>query len=166
MFQQRPNRNEGGKFLKIVSGQPAVKVILRGEPRLYQVHFDEAAKKSIDCTGPGCPLCRLSASKDRFQVNALTREGDAYVAKILEGNGFMYDTLSDLVAAGYVLQETILLILKEGAGMQTKTKITPSPVRLPAETLQILSQVPLHPIHGEDTPSVPPSDPHFDDVPF
>jgi len=167
-FQKRENRSSGSKFLKIETDKPAIPVILRGEPSLFQSHFDNATKRSAECTGDGCSSCKGgSPSKDRFRINAIVREGEAYLAKIFEGNGFTYDYLASLVNDGWDLEKTVLNISKTGQGTQSKVMITPTPKVLPPETLNLISKVPLIPLTKDEHKSYE-SDPGFDpdNIPF
>lgn len=172
MWSERQNKGGGAaRFLKIESGKPPVAAIFRGEPRLFQSHFDNATRRSSECTGDGCVGCKTSQPKDRFRVNAIVREGDSYVSKIFEGNGFTYDHVVSLMKAGYEIEKTVLMISKTGSGTQAKTIITPTPKPLSPEAEAIISKTPLLKLTNDQEgqpPGQEAGDPGFDpsSVPF
>jgi hypothetical protein len=122
----KKSENAGGKnFLKLKAGDK-VKGIFRGEPLDFRIHW--ITGRSSECPGLAtCEHCKTGTkSAFRFRINFITKENDAYVAKILEQGWTTYELLESLHEP-YNLEKTVVEITRRGEGLNTSYTVVPLP---------------------------------------
>ena len=142
-------------FLKLGDGEE-VTGIFRGE--IYRLKKHWSASRSIECIGFGCPVCPAEAESNakekdekkhrfamfRFRVNFVTTINGQWVAKIFEGGGELYDTLTNLDKK-FDVTKTVVDISRQGMKQNTKYQITPRPDQpLTADIESMINSVRLH----------------------
>jgi hypothetical protein len=108
---------EGGStsYLKLEDGQ-AVKVVIRGEVNTFYAHWVGGGAPNVICEGRGKPCCdKYGKAIFRFRVNVLVEENGAYVAKMLEQGGTLYDSIA-AIAEEYALDDYIMRLSRKGKG--------------------------------------------------
>jgi hypothetical protein len=149
-------------YLKI-KDKEKVKVIFRGDPFEYDIHW--FAKKSSLCEGVGCRYCaENNKAKFRFKINAVVRGEDGkFVAKIFEQGPLFYADLREIGKAGYEIEKTVLIISRDGTGLDTTYSVLPAKDALTPLLENELEKVQLHNLADPGTGTTNSTD---DDVPF
>lgn len=112
-------------FIKL-GDKESVRGIFRGEPFDFRQHWDESQQRSINCTGPGCEICaKGDRPKFRFRINFVVKEGDGYVAKIIEQGAKFYEQLKTTHESGYELDKHAMQITRTGKGTSTTYTLMP-----------------------------------------
>lgn len=148
MFPDRPRSSSpgssGGLFLKLVSGQPPIRGLLVGTPKLFKTHYrGDRGLPSLDCLAlPECPECaKGNRPGDRFKINFIIRENGTYVSKILEGSWKLYDNLAAIHKSGYDLSKNLIELSK--AGKETIALPLPVGGQVSEQQLAQIKSVPL-----------------------
>jgi hypothetical protein len=115
-------------FIKLKSGE-SIQGVFRGDPYDFRIHWLKAESRSVVCDGK--ELCKLCASGDkssfRFRLNFIVKEGEDYLAKVIEQGWTSYQALINLQESGYDLEKQIIQISRQGTGLNTSYSIIPSP---------------------------------------
>ena len=119
---------ETRNFLKLKSGE-SIQGVFRGDPYDFRIHWLQKEQRSVLCEGKDkCPVCKLGEkSSFRFRINFITRDGEGYVAKVFEQGWQSYQALINLQESGYDLEKQIMMISRQGTGLNTAYSIIPSP---------------------------------------
>lgn len=123
-FKATPPKG-AGNLVKLTSGA-SITGVFRGEPVEFWNHW--IAKRGIRCSGPGCQHCAAGDSpRFRFQLNFVTQENGALVAKVFEGAGEVYEMLKALNGES-VLEWLKVKVIRQGSGQNdTKYFVMPLP---------------------------------------
>lgn len=161
----KPKTKDHRSFVKLTDGQ-TVTGIFRGEAFEFRTHWHE--RRSVVCPGDGCELCMTKDKpKYQFRVNFITKENEAYIAKIWQGSYNFYDQLRDL-NTDYPIDQNILKITRDGSGLHTKYKALPIlNSQITPELEAKISQIPLNELgHITDFEKEPADGPDLSDIPF
>ena len=137
----------GTMFLRLKDGE-AVKVIPRGENKVFYVKWNGSASEEVDRSEPG--------AKFRFKFNVVMNEGGKYVAKIFENGPSLYNALKEL-AEDYDLEKTVIKIKREGSGLETRYHAMPMPTQLGEDQLAAIAAVELPDLDGKKDQGFGPS---------
>ncbi len=154
-------------FAKIEDGKSMVG-LLAGDPYLFKSHWN--GKGSQVCTAD-CEMCK-SGNKptSRFRVNFIVKEGEAYVAKILE-QGYNFGLMLEDFKERNDVRNTIIEIFRKGKGLhdtryrvEARKDIPLTPSRL--EAIKSVSLKDLHESPVKQVESEPPKFNENEDIPF
>lgn len=169
----RAKSQDTRNFIKLKAGE-SIQGVFQGDPYEFKTHWLQNEQRSVLCDNPAlCAVCKLGDKpKFRFRVNFVVKEGDAYAAKVLEQGWTSYQALENLQESGYNLEKQIIVITRQGAGLNTSYSIIPSPKGLINGDAEVkIKEVKLndlgHVTEAEKEPAevVPPA--HTDeDLPF
>lgn len=167
-FKTRP-KGLDADFLKIEAGQ-SVEGVFRGDPVDFYQHWPKGGEKSI-CSGSGCPSCAAGVKRNfRFLINFVMKENAAYVAKVWEQSGTVYDDMRGLHESGYDLEKTVVRITRKGNGKDTTYHIVPKPDgKLTPATEKAIAAVKLNELGqgaSESTPAREPGEDAQEEAPF
>lgn len=124
IFVPRPKGLGKDAFLKLVDGEE-VKGVFRGEPYRFLRHWSN--QRSVECIGDGCPVCAVDKENRpsfRFRINFLTSRDGKWFAKIFEGGGDLYDSLTSLDRK-FDLSSTVVDITRRGTKQNTRYEVIP-----------------------------------------
>jgi hypothetical protein len=114
----------GSGFLKMADGESVEGLVVLDKPKFFFTHW--IGTKSELCTGD-CSYCRAGEGRrSRFRVNFIHKEGDKWVAKILEQGTKFWLELQDLDEDGHDFKKTAVKIKRRGLKLETVYKITAS----------------------------------------
>lgn len=164
-----PKSEDTRNFLKLKDGE-TLKGVFRGEFNHFRIHWSDS--RSVLCTGKeACDLCmKGDKSKFRFRANFIVKDGEAYVAKVIEQGWNFYETLRALNEGDYELEKYVMKITRNGTGLHTSYAAIPAPNGLVNTQMEaVLSKVQLnnlgHITESEVEPiDAPPAD--LSDIPF
>lgn len=123
----RAKSEDSRNFIKLKADE-SVTGVFRGDPFDYRIHWLQKEQRSVLCEGKECPVCQLGdKSKFRFRVNFVVREGEGYLAKVLEQGWTSYQAMINLQESGYDLEKQVIVITRRGTGLNTSYTIIPSP---------------------------------------
>jgi hypothetical protein len=165
-------RGEGDGLPRVkLKDKESIKGVLRGDPKIFYQHW--IGSVSHPCPGrQTCSHCAQGVrSAFRFKLNFITKEGDQYVAKILEQGSKLYDQL-EAINTDWPLEKSVIKVTRNGSG-QNDTTYLATPVQALTEVQ--LKQIAAVPLHNLD--EIPESDakrdeilnpekPHEEDIPF
>lgn len=140
----KPKFEDTRNFLKLKPSE-SVSGTFRGDPYDFKIHWND--NRSILCPGKEkCDLCIAGEKpKFRFRVNFIMKEGNDYVAKVIEQGWTFYETLRSLNESDYELEKYMMKITRQGSGMNTSYTIIPAPNGLlTSEVEKKVSQVVLN----------------------
>lgn len=137
LFTPRPKGLGRESYLSLGDGEE-VTGIFRGDIYTFKKHWSQT--RSVECAGEGCSTCKAEAERNaleedpkkrkfpgfRFRINFVTSRDGKWVAKIFEGGGELYDTLTTLDKK-FDLTKTVIDITRQGLKQNTKYQITPRP---------------------------------------
>lgn len=131
-------------FLKLKDGESATGVLV-GDPFELKNHW--TGSKSERCTqDENCEHCNAGKKPTfRFRLNFIVKEGENYVAKILEQGWKTYEALRELNVE-YALEKHLIKISRKGSGLND-TVYSVIPVKdgsLSEAKLETISKVKLH----------------------
>lgn len=174
----RAKSEDTRNFIKLKGGE-SVTGVFRGDPYDFRIHWLQKEQRSVLCEGKEkCPVCELgNKSSFRFRVNFIVKEGEAYVAKVLEQGWTSYQALMNLQESGYDLEKQIMVITRQGTGLNTSYSFIPSPKGLATpDSLKQIAAVKLNDLgHVTEAEKEPPEGPHSvhedpgpsdEDIPF
>lgn len=115
----RDDIDSGGpsNFIKL-KDKETIAGVLRGEPHETYVLWDNKVKTEVMAGAPG--------AKFNFKINFIIKDGTTYVAKVLEGGAQIYRQLAKL-SQEWDLDETLILISRDGTGLDTEYTVMPAP---------------------------------------
>lgn len=130
--------NGPSNFVKLKDGEQ-IAGMLAGEPREGFVMWDNKVKTEVPEGTPG--------SKLNFKINFVVKEGTSYVAKVLEGGVQIYKQLATL-AKEWDLDETVIIIRRDGTGLDTEYSVMPAPPKQQPskEALEFIKSIELNDI--------------------
>lgn len=159
------NSSSSGKdFIKIQDGKSVVG-LCAGDPYEFFQHW--VGKKSEECIGEMCKLCRDGSPKERFRINFIVKEANGYVAKIFEQGPTVYGLLRT-ISKRYPLNETLIEICRSGSGLNdTSYSILPMDKSLVTpEKLELIKKVKLHDLTLKEQKETVPSIDNDETIPF
>jgi hypothetical protein len=124
LFAPRPKSLGKDAFLKL-SDKEEVTGIFRGEIHTFRRHW--ANNRGVECGGEGCAICQADPENYpafRFRINFITTKDGKWLAKIFEGGGELYDTLTSLDKK-FDLSKTVVEITRLGLKQNTKYNVLP-----------------------------------------
>lgn len=139
----KPRQTDSRAYVKLKDGE-SITGIFVGEPFTYRQHWSEG--KAQPCKGEGCDSC-ASGSKGsfRFRINLIVKEGENYIAKILEQGARFYDAITSLEESGYALEDHLMKISRRGSTMNDTTySVLPVPNSNSAHLKEIVTQAKLN----------------------
>lgn len=155
MFKPRPKGLGRDNFLKL-NDREEVTGVFKGDIHTFKRHW--TGQSSVECIGEGCPVCANDPENRpafRFRVNFITTKDGQYVAKIFEGGGELYDTLSNLDRK-FNLADTVVEITRRGLKQSTKYDILPMTNQpISKEMRAKLDAVPPLALSAEESSDVP-----------
>ena len=106
-------------------------------------------------------------AKYRFRQNFVVHENGDLIPKIWEGSQTVYETIQNLEAQGYDLDETLVTLSRKGVGTNTKYFILPKP-KTPANLISALKKLELIKLEQPKPQDQPEGDVpnHAEDIPF
>lgn len=125
LFEPRSKGLGKDSFLKL-NDKEEVTGIFRGEIHTFRRHWT-SSNRSQECTGENCPLCKADPENYpafRFRINFVSNRDGQWFAKIFEGGGELYDSLTNLDRK-FDLTKTIVEITRRGLKQNTKYDILP-----------------------------------------
>lgn len=147
----------GGAFLNIIPSDPPIDGVLVGKPQEEWRHWIDGSKSYVECKNAGCKWCENgNRAKYSFKINFVIKQNGALVAKILRGDGFLYDQLSAMGAAGIDFSKTVVSISMTKRGNQ-KNWIVVQKAPLNQEAIKAIGSVSLRSLTYE--PSSPKTEP-------
>lgn len=119
---------ETRNFLKLQSGE-SIQGVFKGDPFDFRIHWIKNEQRSVVCEGrETCSVCKLGEKSGfRFRINFIARDGEGYIAKVFEQGWTTYQALIKLQESGYDLENQIMMISRQGTGLNTAYSIIPSP---------------------------------------
>lgn len=139
-----------GHYVRIKDGE-SISGILRGEPQEAWVLWDNKVKTEVPEGTSGAKL--------NFKINFIVKDGPSYTCKILEGGMQIYKQLAAL-AKEWELEETVIIISRDGSGLDTEYTVMPAPPKQQAtkDALDFISKLELHELAPKTEPQkAPPS---------
>jgi hypothetical protein len=155
-FDAQTKSQSGGprNFIRLKDKESIV-CVLRGEPYVFYQIWSNNKAQLVDPDDPNAQF--------RFRMNAILKENDQLVSKIIEQGWTVYSQLKDLHQE-YDLSKTFIKITRNGSGTQTTYSIIPMNKNKPDE--KQLSKVPLQELgHGKKGPQADDSGPNMEDRP-
>jgi hypothetical protein len=115
-------------FIKLKAGE-SIQGVVKGDPYDFRIHWLPKEQRSVLCEGKAaCPVCESGEkSSFRFRINFIVKDGEDYTAKILEQGWTSYQALINLQESGYDLEKQLIMINRQGTGLNTSYSIIPSP---------------------------------------
>lgn len=158
-FKDYANQADGEKipFIKLKDGEKILGVF-RGD--LYEFFQVWESKEVFDHPTKGASF--------RFRVNFITKDGTAYVAKVLEQGATVYNMLKDLNET-YPLEETVVEVRRMGSTKDdTRYSILPVPPKnQPTEaSWKIINSVKLIDLKHKKPKAQASPEPDFDQAPW
>lgn len=161
---QAKNAQGNVSFLRLKDKESVI-VVLQGEPYIFYSKWENGKTKVVDPDD--------DSGHFRFRMNAVLKENNVLVSKILEQGWTVYALLKELHAE-YDLSETYVKITRNGSGQQTTYSVLPILKQKPDmdKVLQVKLQSLSHTAKASrnNEPPMPTEDdmPSFDDeeLPF
>jgi hypothetical protein len=131
-------------FVRFKDGE-TVAGICRGEIEHGYVLWENKVKTEVPKGTPG--------AKFNFKVNFIVKEGTVYVAKVLEQGAQIYKQLKAL-SEQWELEETVLLISRDGSGLETEYTVMPAPPKqqVTKEALEFIKTIELNDLGSQEPP--------------
>src|SRR3990167_8255670 len=124
LFAPRPRSLGKDAFLKLADKEE-VTGLFKGEIHTFKRHWTN--QRSVECIGEGCSVCSVDKENYpafRFRINFVTTKDGAWIAKIFEGGGELYDILVTLDKK-FDLGKTVVDITRNGVKQNTKYNVIP-----------------------------------------
>jgi hypothetical protein len=159
-FPPRP-KESFKDYLKLKPGE-SIRGVFRGSPYRFRQHWENNVSSICESE---CSLCQQGKKASfRFRINFLTLENGAYVAKVFEQGGKVYDALSALNESDYDLERTVVKITRNGNGTDTTYSVVPVPKGDVSDELEKkLIEVKLNELDPQAEATPPETD---EDLPF
>lgn len=166
-FKDKESGQVNMSYMKLKSGEQA-RGIFMGEPYEFKIHWHSG--KSNECQGENCADCANgNRAAFRFKINFVTKENEAYVAKVFEQGRNFYDMLKDLHEGGYDLEQNLMCVTRKGETKDNTTySILPVPNgKLTEQQAKVLSVITLNELGPRpQKPEEPPIADYDGNIPF
>lgn len=143
-----------GNYLKLKDGESVVG-IFRGETYSFRIKWENGKSSHVLDPNP--------ANHNRWKLNFVMKEGNAFVAKLWEFGVTVYDQLAE-INSEYDLDKTKVKISRRGTGTDTQYSILPllkEPI--PPQIMKEIESTKLNPI-VKDSVIEPRANPVFDEM--